>query len=176
MHDPYADLTDDEFVETARLFAVEAHKEKRYAGKNFVVHLDDVHGHLISVSRDRYLRVGAYLHDVVEDTDTTIEVVTREFGDRAGEIVAVCTDEPGPSRKKRKQLTYQRVSGSKDYGALLVKLCDRLGNVEKSFKDGPPDMFKMYQLEHPSFKWAIYRNVLPNTLIQKRIDEIISSR
>lgn len=174
MHDPCQNLSNEEFVDRARRFAQNAHAGTLYSGQDFVVHLDAVHQNLTSVSRDRYLRVGAYLHDVVEDTDKTIEDVLEHFGARVAEIVAVCTDEPGPNRKTRKALTYARVRESLDYGALLVKLCDRLGNAEKSLIDGPSSMFKMYRLEHPAFKESVYRDVSPNILIQRRIDRVLS--
>ena len=174
MVDPCMHLSDDQFVERARHFAQTAHAGMLYSGQDFVVHLDEVHSYLISVSHDRYARVGAYLHDVVEDTDQQLPIIVAEFGERVGEIVAFCTDAPGRSRKERKPPTYARVRESVDYLALLVKLCDRLGNVTKSSSYGPESMFKMYRSEHPSFKEAYYRDVLPNTLIQQRIDDILS--
>jgi len=60
---------------TAREFAIQKHGDQKYGDQPYVVHLDHVHEVL-----SRYYpgimqayRDAAYLHDVLEDTETTVE-------------------------------------------------------------------------------------------------------
>jgi (p)ppGpp synthase/HD superfamily hydrolase len=54
--------------------------------------------------------VVAYLHDVVEDTDITVEQVDTKFGELVASCVAILSDEPGQDRKDRKAKTYQKIA------------------------------------------------------------------
>jgi len=47
-----------------------------------------------------------YLHDTVEDTATNLRDVQSTFGDHVAHCVDLLTDEPGATRKIRKELTY----------------------------------------------------------------------
>lgn len=47
---------------------------------------------------------GAYLHDTVEDTDTTFAELEEEFGMEVSELVRECTDDKSLPKEQRKQL------------------------------------------------------------------------
>lgn len=73
----------------------------------------------------------AWLHDVVEDTEITIEEVAKEFGDRIAEIVNGLTD-PADfaqfSHPVRKKMQADRVI-AKSSSVKKIKLADQLDNV-----------------------------------------------
>lgn len=52
----------------------------------------------------------AMLHDTVEDTKTTLEELTQEFGAEVSGLVRECTDDKSLSKDKRKQLQVQNAS------------------------------------------------------------------
>ena len=67
----------------AAQFARQAHKsqKRKHNGTPFIAHPARVAGRVATLEgATEDLVVAAYLHDVVEDTDCTIEQVQREFG------------------------------------------------------------------------------------------------
>ena len=166
--------TDSDIVATARAFAVGAHGDQRY-GKGehappYVAHLDEVARVLreLAGAPGDVALAAAYLHDVVEDTDTTaaaIETAFARFGaDVAARLAAIagfCTDEPGPNRKQRKAATYARmrrdVAAAPAWirDAAQVKLADRIANLRASHRDNP-SLLEMYRRESATFREALY--------------------
>ncbi len=69
------------------------------------------------------------LHDLVEDTEVTIEMILETFGQRISEMVDRLTrDRPDGSKLSIKEIlsnAYER----EDYEVLLIKLGDRLHNI-----------------------------------------------
>jgi guanosine-3',5'-bis(diphosphate) 3'-pyrophosphohydrolase len=72
--------------------------------------------------------LAALLHDTVEDTDTTLEEVEREFGPRVRAVVAEVTDDKALSRNERK-LKQVMDAPHKSIEAKSVKLADKLYNL-----------------------------------------------
>jgi len=71
----------------------------------------------------------ALLHDVVEDSDTTVEEVRAEFGDAIADLVdALSDDESIASYRDRKDEHRARVVGADD-GALAIYAADKLTNM-----------------------------------------------
>lgn len=98
------------------------------------------------------LLAAAWLHDVAEDTATSIEEITKAFGPEVADIVHRVSDEPGANRKERKSKTYPKIRAQR--GATIVKLCDRIANVEAS--RAVPKKMKMYAEEYPEFRAALF--------------------
>jgi (p)ppGpp synthase/HD superfamily hydrolase len=101
---------------------------------------------------DEYLLSAAYLHDVVEDTDVTIDQINLIFGKRVADLVYRVTNEEGKNRQERHVKTYPKIKESKD--AVMLKLADRISNVEASASD--PGKMKMYKKEWPFFQESLY--------------------
>ena len=88
---------------------------------------------------DVQLLCGALLHDVVEDTSLTLKDIRNEFGKEMEEILYAVTDygegdgNPHISDKlERKPPTHKKILelGEKDERILLIKLADRIHNLE----------------------------------------------
>ena len=95
-------------IEKAREFAIAKHGDQKYGSRPYSYHLDQVVSLLEPYGE--LAQVIGYLHDVVEDTGTSTEEVEREFGSTVAACVAVLTDEPGTTRKERKEKTYQKMA------------------------------------------------------------------
>ena len=67
----------------------------------------------------------ALLHDVIEDSDTTREDVSKIFGEEIGEIVWLLTKLEEVSLREY----LSKIEAAADTGAPIVKLCDRLDNL-----------------------------------------------
>lgn len=121
-------------VRNAYALAAEAHKEqRRKTGEPYIIHP-------IAVARivAEELELGAnpviaaFLHDVVEDTDYTIEDIRERFGDDVAFLVGVVTKRKKDKYEKSKQVdNYRQILASVQYDvrAILIKLADRLHNM-----------------------------------------------
>lgn len=147
----------NDVVLRARAFAIEAHGSQRYGDQPYSVHLDAVAGLLEPHGIDA--QTIACLHDVVEDTAITADLIRDEFGERVARCVQLVTDEPGPNRQERKAQTnakLSRVSGELHL-ALIVKAADRLANLRMSARGGSGSKLDMYRREHAAFHEAAFR-------------------
>lgn len=158
----------------ARAFAVAAHGAQLYGTRPYSVHLDAV-AELAAPYGER-AQVVAYLHDVVEDTSVSLDVILEKFGAHTAECVALLTDEPGPDRKARKAKTYAKlaeVSGPAEL-ALVVKAADRLANVRACVADGKRSLWETYRDEHSVFRPSAYRAGLCDSLWEQ-LDALLAA-
>ena len=92
----------------------------------------------------------AYLHDIVEDTDVTLQQVEELFGSAVRALVDGLTDperfEPMPLQQ-RKALQAERIRGLPDE-VKRIKLCDQLSNVGRVLAKPPTDWSLATQWEY----------------------------
>ncbi len=74
------------------------------------------------------LILAAILHDVVEDTDSTLEDITRLFGAKVSSIVEEVTDDMTLSPQMRKDLQIVKAKNLTDE-AKLIKIADKISNI-----------------------------------------------
>lgn len=143
-------MTDYDFchVERARDFAIKWHGDQKYGNEPYIVHLDHVNEITRRFELPINIQIAAYLHDILEDTDCIFEEVWDEFGWEIAQLVFLVTDEDGDNRRERKQKTYPKISSNP--GAVLLKICDRLANIEQA-KQNNIGLFNMYKREHNEF-------------------------
>lgn len=147
------------FLQKARTFAIKSHGDQKYGDYPYEIHLGNVVSVLLrfGVVPDSETNVNliaaAWLHDVVEDTPVTFEVLESVFNSEVARIVFAVTDEPGDTRKERKEKTYVKLAQSPD--GVILKLADRIANVEFSLVHGNMDLVDMYHKEQPGFEAAI---------------------
>jgi len=106
----------------------------RHSGEPYVSHCIEVARILADLQLDTTTVVSGLLHDIVEDTDITIEDVAREFGSEIAQIVDGLTkiaNLPLSSREERQVENYRKLllSIAKDARVILIKLADRLHNM-----------------------------------------------
>jgi (p)ppGpp synthase/HD superfamily hydrolase len=135
----------------AKFFAVVKHGNQTYSGcLPYSHHLAAVEAVLrrFGVDMQGFLEA-AWLHDVVEDTNTKLKEIYEFFGDEVAELVGAVTNEPGPNRKIRSMLTYPKIRAVK--GATRLKLADRIANVEQGGK-----LVDMYRKEYEDFRRNLF--------------------
>ena len=126
---------DKELIEKAYNYAKKAHVFQRRAGSEpFVSHPFEVAKIVARFGLDEVCIMAALLHDVVEDTPRTFEEIKKEFGRKIAEIVMSLSKIEALSQDKedRNVQALRRVlqASSKDIRVLLIKLCDRLHNMQ----------------------------------------------
>jgi GTP diphosphokinase / guanosine-3',5'-bis(diphosphate) 3'-diphosphatase len=126
---------DRDLLERAYRFASQAHEhQQRRSGEDFILHPLGVALILAELRSDDATLAAGILHDVVEDTDATIEQVRDEFGDdvaRLVEGVTKLTRIHFQSREQAQAENYRKmiVAMADDHRVILIKLADRLHNM-----------------------------------------------
>lgn len=118
------------------------HGQKRKSGEPYVTHPVAVAELLLELGMDTETLAAAILHDVVEDTDVTLETVSQQFGPEIAQMVDGVTKLTQISfssieEKQAENLRKMLLAMSKDIRVMLIKLCDRLHNMRTM--DAQPD-------------------------------------
>ncbi len=122
-------------IVTAYKFAEKAHEGQfRSSGQPYIIHPLAVSFILLDLGMDTDTICAAMLHDVVEDTDTTLDDVKKRFGQDVAMLVDGVTKltkmpmfdkEQQQAENVRKML----LAMSQDIRVMIIKLCDRLHNM-----------------------------------------------
>ena len=149
-------MTTQELVESARLRAQDYHGAQKYGDEPYMVHLEAVVANLrqFGHGEDAALLAAGYLHDTVEDTGMTLDILQGSFGKDVTELVSLVTDKPGKTRKERQAATFPLTRVNKR--AVALKLADRLANVSASMLPGQEARMKRYYAEHASFTKMLF--------------------
>ena len=131
----YHPTAQTEFVVRAYQFSEKFHEgQLRRSGDRYITHPLNVAGILADLNLDLDTIVTGLLHDTVEDTPATLELVKKEFGETVAALVDGVTkigqmnfrnnfDKQGENIRK------MIVAMGKDVRVVLVKLADRLHNM-----------------------------------------------
>ena len=127
-------VEDMQRVRDAYDLAAEAHKvQRRKTGEPYIIHPIAV-AKIVAEELELGANpvIAAFLHDVVEDTDYTINDIRERFGDDVAFLVGAVTKQKKDKYEKSKQVdNYRQILESVQYDvrAILIKLADRLHNM-----------------------------------------------
>ncbi|UYZ76608.1 HD domain-containing protein [Moraxella bovis] len=130
----YLDAKERADVLRACHFGDMAHiKDKRKSGEPYITHPIAVAEILAGFSLDKDSIIAAILHDTVEDTEVTDELVASEFGETVARLVDGVTKlKSGNMSKQQSQAaTFHKILNATliDPRVLIIKLSDRLHNM-----------------------------------------------
>lgn len=122
-------------------FAAQHHVNQRRKGEAaepYVNHLTEVSDLVAQATKGGKVEliVAAILHDVVEDTEVTIEEVAAEFGADVAALVAQVTDDKSLPKAERKRLQIEHAH-QLTQGAAMIKLADKTSNLRALAKSPP---------------------------------------
>lgn len=128
---------DSDKIKEAYDFAAEAHDgQMRKSGEPYICHPVEVAKILIEYGADDSAVISALLHDTVEDTDVTLDIIKKKFGDEIALLVDGVTkldiSKISYTSKEDQQIENIRkmlLAMAKDIRVILIKLADRLHNM-----------------------------------------------
>lgn len=126
---------DYNLVKKAFECCVKAHRgQKRYSHEDYYIHPYNVAKIIVSLGMDSQSIAAALLHDVVEDTEVTIDEIKENFGSDVALLVDgvtkigrlnFSTKEQQQAESLRKML----IAMGRDIRVIIIKLADRLHNM-----------------------------------------------
>lgn len=139
-----------EIIERAYRFAKEAHKGvRRRSGEPYILHP-------IAVAKIASQEIGlgstsicaALLHDVVEDTDYTVEDIEQHFGAKIAQLVEGLTKISGgifgdKASAQAENFRKLLLTMSEDIRVVLIKMADRLHNMRTLGSMAPNKQYKI---------------------------------
>ncbi|MFA6472348.1 MAG: RelA/SpoT family protein, partial [Candidatus Latescibacterota bacterium] len=131
----YNPHVDRDLIKRALRFAAVAHAgQRRMSGKPFIYHGILTADILADLHLDSVMIACGILHDVVEDTDITVEDVRKEFGPEIATIIDGLTKIAGlklmsPEERQAENFRKMILYSAKDVRTVLVKFADRLQNM-----------------------------------------------
>lgn len=153
-----------ELWDRAKKMGKDAHAGKTWAaGLPYDEHLERVASTVFAWSTAlpeevrNNLVAAAWLHDSVEDTSMTLDMIEQELGSEVRALVWAVTDEPGANRAERHTRTFPKTKNV-PY-AVVLKLADRIVNVEANLQNRG-GFYSMYRKEHAVFRAALYNPAL----------------
>jgi guanosine-3',5'-bis(diphosphate) 3'-pyrophosphohydrolase len=129
-------MVDPEFLRNVYRFSSEMHKDQvRHSGEPYLMHPLNVAWLLADLKLDQTCVAVGLLHDVLEDTLTTREVIESEFGHEIAGLVDGVTKISRHEYVRRDEAqaeTFRKMilASAKDIRVILVKLADRLHNMQ----------------------------------------------
>ena len=130
----YDNFVCERTIERAYYLSEKAHSNQfRSSGEKYFTHPLAVAEYLIEMKLDSATIITALLHDVVEDSDITLDEISKEFGSEISKLV------DGVTKLSKLELKFGfaqaenfrklLLASSDDIRVLLVKLADRLHNI-----------------------------------------------
>ena len=147
---------DLEKILTAYEFAEKAHRgQVRTSGEPYISHPVAVAYILSEMYMDTDTICAALLHDVVEDTEITLDTVRKRFGDDVALMVDGVTkigQVPLNTKEEQHAENIRKIlmAMSKDIRVIIIKLADRLHNM-RTLACRPPEKQRKTSLETMSF-------------------------
>ena len=139
-----------EIIEKAFRFARDAHKGiRRRSGEPYILHPIAVAQIVISeIGLGSTSICAAFLHDVVEDTDYTVEDIATQFGSKIAQIVEGLTKISGGKFGEHASVQAENfrrlfLTMSSDIRVVLVKMADRLHNMRTLGSMLPSKQYKI---------------------------------
>jgi len=119
-------------VETAELYAKDKHKgmTRKDGITPYSSHLESVVSYLKSLGvTDEDVLCSGWLHDAIEDTDTTFDDLYSRFGNKVAVLVSTLSKDRKLPKKERERLYVKQLKDA-PLDAKIIKMCDISANLK----------------------------------------------
>lgn len=127
-------------VQLAEYFCVAAHEavgqKRKYTGEPYYFHPHEVYEIVRCVTDNKFMHMAAYLHDVVEDTNISIETIGILFGNEVYTLVEGLTDVSKPENGNRtvRKAIDRAHTAYQSAECKTIKLADLISNSRSIIK------------------------------------------
>lgn len=157
-------------LEEAIIYATIMHQGKlrKFADKPYILHPLEVAQILSSMTDDEEIITAGILHDIVEDTDGTLEEIEKRFGKRVADIVSTDSENAYPEKdrsaswKQRKEGSLKILKGSTDIGVKMLWLADKLANIRSisgMYSEYGEEMWQQFNQSDPQLQRWYYQSI-----------------
>lgn len=179
-------------TEKAIVFATEAHagQIRRLSAVPYILHPLEAAIIAEELTKNEDVICAVLLHDVVEDTDRTIEEIAEEFGERVAQLVSSDTENkrkelpPSATWRMRKEETVNALRCCTDREEKVVALSDKLSNLRalsREYEKYGDDVWNAFNVKDKRQHEWYYRSIeeelrkeFENTRVFHEFDELIN--
>jgi (p)ppGpp synthase/HD superfamily hydrolase len=121
------------------------------------------------------LHIAGLFHDAIEDQGKSYKELEKDYGKEVADIVWLCTDDivltsKGAPRHERHAVTYPRIA--KNINAVIVKMCDRISNVEYGISVNNLSQYRKYRREYKFFRETLKTDNVLTQNMWKHLDQL----
>ena len=157
-------------LEEAVIFSTIMHqgKVRKFGGRPYILHPMEVAQILSTMTDDDEVVTAGILHDIVEDTDGTLEEIEKRFGKRVAHLVASESENeyPGVDRaaswQRRKEDSLLVLRNSEDVGVKMLWLADKLSNIRSlagAYSERGEEVWSELHQSDPAMQRWYYKSV-----------------
>ena len=157
-------------LEEAIIYATIMHqgKVRKFRSYPYILHPVEVAQILSTMTDDEEIITAGILHDIVEDTDGTLNEIEQRFGDRVAALVNSESENkyPGEEKsvtwKRRKEESLQDLRNSTDIGVKMLWLADKLSNIRSLasvYSERGDEMWKELNQTDPAMHRWYYKSL-----------------
>lgn len=157
-------------LERAIIYATEKHQGVYRKGRKvpYILHPLEVAQIISTMTDDIEIMTAGILHDVVEDTDGTIEEIEEKFGVRVAQLVATETENKYSDRPKeetwqqRKEESLVVLRNTNDIGVKMLWLGDKLANIRSlatGYTEKGEEVWQLFHMHDPEKHLWYYKSV-----------------
>jgi len=164
-------VLDFELINKAIYWAKKYHgNQLRKSGEPFYSHPLEVAYMVSEYKLKTDVIVASILHDIVEDTEVTVEMIQGTFGQRIAEMVDRLTRDRPDGTKLSIEQVINNAYQLKDKEVLLIKLFDRLHNIQTI---GSMNIEKMEKITNETLiNFVLLSEYLELTSTGKKVQEL----
>ena len=155
-------------LEEAIIYATVLHqgKVRKFKEIPFILHPLEVAQILSSMTDDQEIIAAGILHDIVEDTDGTLEEIEKRFGKRVAFLVASATEDAANDQeityKQRKERAILMLQNADDMGVKMLWLADKLANIRSLaglYSENGEEMWTKFELHGSEAQCWYYKSI-----------------
>lgn len=159
----------------AMLFCLKFHKNQtRHGGDPYVIHPFRVFYYIRDILNinDMYILTVALLHDILEDTDASVDEMQAIFGNVVTDTVLELTNDTSLNRSARVRKMIEK-SSTLSNRAKLIKTVDRMLNIIDAAISYTPEKFNRYVSEGLELLDGLQKNI-ENDEYTEKLHEVFS--
>jgi guanosine-3',5'-bis(diphosphate) 3'-pyrophosphohydrolase len=173
-------LTGIRLVSEAAELASRRHNGQTRKGRGeepYINHLAEVANILSAVTNgeDAELVAAGWLHDTIEDSETTHDELAQRFGLRVAGLVDECTDDMSlpKAARRRRQITD---ASKKSPSAKLIKIADKISNIRARIFPNPTQEQRDELADYLAWAEQVVANLRGgNAMLDALFDEAVAN-